>query len=158
MKKHSPFHRVLVGSALGFSLALLAGCSSSKDKNLSLSGKVSYKGTPVTGGTLSLAPTDGKTPPVKISINGDGNYNIVPPALGNLKVVIETESIRAFNAGGTPSRKIKGPDGKERIEELPTANQQKYVRIPPKYARPETTDLTVDIHAGKNEKNFELTD
>ena len=161
MKNHPPFPLVLVGCALGLSLALLAGCHS-KDKNLSLSGKVTYKGEPVTGGTLTLTPTDGKTPPTKIPIGGDGTYTIVPPTLGKLKVAIETESIRGTKSSGPAYTFVpKGPNGEDMSDKLPKrdpSQQLAYKRIPNKYAAAETSDLTVDIHAGKNEQNFDLKD
>ena len=86
--------RVVLACALVFSLVLLAGCGKGKKNALSLSGKVTYKGQPVTGGKLTLAPLDGKTTPLTISISPDGSYMVTPPALGELQVAIETESIK----------------------------------------------------------------
>ncbi|HEY7309148.1 MAG TPA: hypothetical protein VH643_07225 [Gemmataceae bacterium] len=145
--------RVIVGCAL--LLGLLAGCGGKSKKDLSLSGKVSYKGQPVTGGTLTLTPTDGgNTPPANTQIRGDGTYLIVPPALGELKVSIETESIRG-RSRGTPYAFV--PKG-EKQPDIDTSKMPAYVQIPPKYAKAATSGLSITIQQGKNEKNFDLTD
>jgi hypothetical protein len=161
MKILSQRPQIAVGCTLFLSLLMLIGCSS-KDKNLSLSGKVTYKGEPVTGGSLSLIPTDGKTPPVNTKINGDGTYMIVPPALGKLNVTVETESIRGMKSGGPVYANVpKGPNGEDMSDKLPkrdAASQQNYKPIPPKYSQAATSGLSVDIHSGKNEKTFDLTD
>lgn len=145
--------RVVVGCALV--LGVLAGCGGKNKKDFSLNGKVTYKGQPVTGGTLTLTPTDeGKTPPANTQIRFDGTYLIVPPAVGELKVTIETESIQAHKGGPAYTHVPKG----EKMPDIDTSKMPKYVKIPPKYKTAATSGLSVTIQQGKNEKNFDLTD
>ena len=41
---------------------------------------------------------------------------------------------------------------------MDTSKMAKYVKIPFKYARTQTSKLSVNIQEGKNVKDFELTD
>jgi len=146
--------RVVVGCALVLALAALSGCGGRGGKNnFSLSGKVTYKGEPVTGGTLTLTPTDGKTHPVNTKLSSTGKYLIVPPLVGELKVSIETESIR----GKTGKAYTFGP-ALEKPPDIDESKMVKYRPIPGKYASAATSDLKVTVVQGKNEKNFDLTD
>lgn len=156
MNVNSPrqvFLRTGLGSAAALSLVLLAGCGGGKSKTLSLSGKVSYKDQPVPGGTLTLTPSDGKTQPVKTSIGGDGSYLVTPPTVGDVKVTVETESIRGTTGPGyrNPPPGMKPPD-------VDQSKLSKYKPIPRKYANVNTSDLSVNIQNGPNTKNFDLTD
>jgi hypothetical protein len=153
MKKSPYLLRTVVVCALVFASVGLAGCGGADKKSLSLSGKVTYKGQPVTGGTVKLTPTDGKTPAVDAKINGTGTYLIVPPTVGEMKVTIETESVR----GKTGRAYDYVPPG-GKAPEIDTSNLPKYVRIPYKYANPSTSDLKVSIQKGKNEQDFQLAD
>ena len=146
--------RVVVGWVLVLVLILLTGCNRNNRKNLILTGKVNYKGQPVTGGTLTLLPTDGKTPKANTQISGDGTYSIVPPTLGEMKVAIETETIRGQTGGGAYAHLPKG----EKQPDIDTSKRPKYVQIPSKYANPNTSKLSITINPGKNDQNFDLTD
>ena len=146
--------RVVVGCALVLALAALSGCGGRGGKNnFSLSGKVTYKGEPVTGGTLTLTPNDGKSHPVNTEISSTGTYLIVPPMVGDLKVSIETESIK----GKTGKAYNFVPPGAKQPD-IDTSKLVKYRQIPSKYASAATSDLKVTVVEGKNEKNFDLTD
>ncbi|HKI34781.1 MAG TPA: carboxypeptidase-like regulatory domain-containing protein [Gemmataceae bacterium] len=148
---------------LHFSLFLLAGCSGSS-KTATVTGKVTYKGEPVTGGTIILTPAeDSDAGKYQILINSDGTFSVsgVPP--GPKKVSIETESVKKLAAGGYNMKMPPGgkkPDGGEvKKPEFDTSNQPKYVQIPKKYADPSTSGLTWEITTGKQEpKTFDLTD
>lgn len=146
--------RFVIGCAVVFSLVVLAGCGSGGGKkNLSLNGKVTYKGKPVTGGFMRLTPADGKTQPINCPINTDGTYMAVPPVLGEMKVSIETESMKGQTGVRYPNMKEdKG------LATADTSKIAKYVPIPRKYANPQTSNLTVTIQEGKNVKDFDLTD
>jgi hypothetical protein len=147
---------------LPLALLLLSGCSGTS-KNSTVSGKVTYKGQPVTGGTLTLHPTDGKGgsfPP--IPIKPDGTFMTTDVPAGSWQVAIETESIKGMPTGGynaKPPQGQKPPDGAApKMPEIDTSGQPKYVQIPKKYSDPKTSNLTWDIVKGKNDKTFELTD
>jgi hypothetical protein len=150
MTTHLPRLRVVVGCVLILVLGLLAGCAGGSKKKLSLSGKVTYKGEPVTGGTLTLTPTDGETQPLKSPILANGTYLLTPPGLGEMKVSIETESIRRQTG-------VRYPGMKE-DNNANTSKIAKYKPIPRKYAKPQMSNLSVTIQDGKNIKDFDLTD
>jgi hypothetical protein len=117
---------------------LTAGCGSSSSRTL-LQGKVTYKGQPVGEQTLVLQSQgkQGEFFTHKIPISAEGTFSGEGPAPGTYKVVIE-ESLAAQEG-------VKPAGGKA-------------AAVPRKYRRAETTDLTCDIHAGKNTINLELTD
>ncbi len=81
-------------SALILSMTVLAGCDSASKKNLSLCGKVTYKDQPVSGGSLTLHPADGKSQPISIPLASDGTFLVSSPPTGDMKVTIETDSVR----------------------------------------------------------------
>jgi len=153
-----------IGTVLGLccSLFLMAGCSGGT-KSANISGKVTYKGQPVTGGTINLVPADGKVESAfVITIKPDGSFaaSDVPP--GAKKVFIETESVKLIPSGGynQPGGGGKVPDEhKGKQFEVDTSNLPKYVQIPKKYGDINTSGLTWDIAKGKQEpKTFELVD
>lgn len=140
-------------SAFVFSLVFLSGCGGKTSKVLTLSGKVTYKDQPLGGGKLTLQPADSNTQPVTTQIGADGTYLITPPGTGEMKVAIETESIR-----GSTGTAYKNPIPGVKVPEVDTSKLPKYVRIPPKYAKVQTSNLSVTIEKGKNVKDFVLTD
>ncbi len=135
-------------------VAFLIGCGRGNDtKNLILTGKITYKGAIVSGGTIKLVPTDSKIVPVTSQINPNGTYSVVPTGLGDMKVAIETESIK-----GQTGAAYTVPPTRKGLPEITDANLPKYVKIPGKYANEASSGLTVTIQKGKNQKDFELTD
>jgi len=124
------------GSLLSFLLLALLGCSASKDSKVT--GKVSYKGEVVSGGTLTLVPSTGDSK--KTAINPDGTYNVsLPP--GTYKVVIETTTIQkmAMPVGGSqgPPKGAVVPPG-AKVVDVPAMNPEqmpKFVEIPQKYGK-----------------------
>lgn len=164
MTKTNCWQRCLGACALvGLPLALflLSGCSGGS-KAATVSGKVMYKGQPVTGGTLTLYPTDGKGGNSLIPIKPDGTFSTTDVPPGAKQVSIETESIKGAPTGGynqKPPPGAKPPDGAApKMPDIDTSNQPKYVKIPKKYDNPKTSGLTWDIGKSKNTKDFDLTD
>ena len=118
---------------LGAALVVLPGGESTSsaqkgEKKGSVAGKVTYKGKPLPGGTITLHVAKGK--PIRGSLRADGSYSVkdVPP--GQVQVTIETESVKA-KAG-------------------------KYVPIPLKYADPRTSGLTYEVNKGTQTFHIEL--
>lgn len=138
---------------------LLAGCSGGS-KTAVVSGKVNYKGQPVTGGNLILQPSDGSGSQYLIPIKPDGTFSGSDVPIGSKQVAIDTEP--AKSAGAHPYDMSKAAGAKKpdnaKSPEVDAGNQPKYVAIPKKYNDPKTSGLTWDIIKGKNEKTFELTD
>jgi len=130
---------------------LAVSCQSRGVNSAVVSGKVTYKGAPVTGGKVTFhSPTAG---PVPGPINPDGTYSFGGVAPGEMKVTVETESARQA-ASMDYTKMMKPPAGmKESATPTPV-----YVPIPAKYANEATTPLTVKVASGNNTINLELTD
>jgi hypothetical protein len=144
-------------------LLLLAGCGGGSGKGSTVSGKVTYKGQPVTGGTILLHPSDGSPGDITVTIKPDGTFASSDISPGPKQISIETESVKSAPTGNKPTLPpgVKPPPGLEQQkgpDAGDTANLPKYVQIPRKYADPKTSGLTWDIGKGKNDKPFELTD
>lgn len=166
---------VAMGAAALAFLAFAAGCGTNNSGS-SLSGKVTYKGEPVTGGFIKLysdtAPAvGGADNTLRIMIKPDGTVVATNVPAGTMRVAIETES--AKGAGGPAIDPRTGlPAGMPAGMKPPAdydpskfssqagqaANQTKYVAIPPKYADPKASGLTWDVKEGANKKDFDLTD
>jgi hypothetical protein len=159
LKRLSRGRLVRVAGLAVLALAL-AGCGRSKKADVS--GTISYRGAPVTGGTLTLYPVGGKREtaiPVFIKKSGAFVTTGVPP--GDYEVAIETESVKKV-AKGYDTKDMKPPSTVKMPEKMANPQQSGdvpvYVEIPRKYADPKTSGLKWTITKGKNEKPFELTD
>jgi hemoglobin len=109
-----------------------------------VSGKVTFKGQPLPGGTVSFVAADGKI--YSSPIAADGTYNVTDVKVGEYKVAIETESAKPKDKPNPPEE--KKPDDK---------GAAAFVAIPKKYAKPETTDLVATVMKGKQTKDFDLS-
>jgi hypothetical protein len=129
---HPRIGALLIGAAL---TALLAPGGSlpaaeKPGKTGAVQGKVTYKGLPVTGGTVAFHPAKGK--PVVAKIQADGGYSAKDVPVGEVVVAVETESVKKAGGGA------------------------KYVKIPAKYAGPKTSGITVTIKEGKQTYDIDL--
>lgn len=111
----------------------------------SVTGKVSYRGTPLTGGFISLyCPETGHT--AASAIQTDGQYSIMyanGPLIGVGRYQVSvTPPLPPIHEPGEPVivEKTSGP------------------RIPKKYLEFLTTDLTIDVVEGPQTINIELKD
>jgi len=140
--------RLTILAFLVLSLAV-AGCA--RKKETTVTGKVTYANTPLPGGTISFYSETGtdKLPVYKTEINNDGTYLASGIPDTNLKVAIETESIR----GSGPPRGVPAGVAAEYMAKTPGG--KKYTPIPPKYRDPEASGLTLE--AGTKTKDFNLT-
>jgi hemoglobin len=94
-----------------------------------VSGKVTYKGVPVPAGTIAFHPKEGKAISAKLSEDGSYSADMVPP--GEYAVTVETDSVK------------------------PPA---KFVKLPKKYAGPETSGLKYTVVKGKQAFDIALED
>lgn len=115
-----------------------------------LSGKVTYRGTPVTGGTMTLLTAGEKS--FKGYLRRDGTFKIFYLTPGEMKVAIETESIKDALSKFDELSKSHAPGRDIGIRE----NVPVYVMIPAKYGNPETSGLKVTINKGENTADFNL--
>ena len=145
-------------------LLCAVGCSKGKSTPASVSGKVTLKDQPVTGGTVTFHfENDGTLAGTyRAEIGTDGTYGLTSLPAGEAKVSIETESI---NTAGRPKPEEYGKRRGRVMKSSPAPSgvevgkaQTKYMPIPRKYADPKTSGLTVTLTKGKQEKNFPLAD
>jgi len=125
------------------------GCGA---RTASVSGQVSYKGTPLKGGNVTFLGADQKS--VLSPISEDGRYTLDKVAVGPAKIGVETDSLAQiakrpkYGPPAGASGDYKPPD--------PGDAKRRYVPIPKKYADPETSGLTVTVTAGKMNHNIDL--
>jgi hypothetical protein len=155
-----------LGLSVALPLVLLAGCYKNAYAPASISGRVTYKGNPVPGGTITFHPEGGKSPYSKF-LDPEGRYEITDVLTGeNVKVTIETESLNPKNKKAAYPGKASGSkvdaEYKKAMDAMkgqqagqPTGT---YVPIPAKYRKAKDTPLAVAIEAGSQTHNFELTD
>jgi hypothetical protein len=167
----TPITRFLL--ALPLLLLIVAGCGKSSQTPCSVYGKVTYKGQPVTGGTISFCRTQeelkgGYGYPIK----ADGTYEGSSMPAEEYVVVIETESLNPNRK--TPTYQPKGmrtKDGakmdansyRKKMQEMgkmPAVSEEQgtFVQIPKKYSDKKTSPLKAKLESRKNEVNFDLTD
>lgn len=177
--------RIRIAGVLLLATAVsLTGCSSgNKEYPSQVSGKVSYKGTPVTGGIITLYTATGT--PFQAPISNKGTYMFPNLPEGPMTVTIETESINPdtmkkedykggkAGAGGGPGAGIgamykkagpapalkKGQEYKSSpVPDGASTGEVAYVKIPAKYKDKETSGLKIDLKSGKQTKDLELND
>ena len=154
------------------------GCANKSDSSrVQLTGKVTYKGNPVTGGKITFHPMPlGSGTPIDMFIGADGTLNISEVSPGEYKVLINTDSLKTkggeASSGGQPGTKdqvMKGgvrppkdlagsASGGPTIDRSKLGKQPVYVAIPAKYKNVNTTPFSITLTKGKQEKNFDLTD
>jgi hypothetical protein len=142
----------LAAALLALSPALLTGCGKASGRNAVVSGKVSYKGQPVTGGLIKFVPADNGSPALG-PINGDGTFSFGGVPFGPMQIGIDTESVRNA-ARADYTRTGKAPPGTRLPESA--GPRPAYVPLPKKYADPKTSGLTWDVQRGSLTKDFDL--
>lgn len=120
-----------------------------------LSGKVTYKGAPVTGGKIKLFEEHGRD--FEIHIRRDGTYKFLYLPVGDMKVTIETESTKGEMAKYEELAKKIDP-GRDVPPLPPIDSVPIYVKIPEKYGKVETSGLSMNVKKGENIRDFELKD
>jgi len=128
----------------------LSGCSSTG----TVSGKVSYKGNPVKGGSITFVSPQGKAS-ASTSINEDGTYTIPSIPAGDVKVCVDTSML---NPAGKTAPKYSPPGGQNSPYGPGDASDgaKRYVAIPTEYADPDKTNLTCTVRGGRQTFDIEL--
>ncbi len=141
------WRRMLVGALSGVSLlALLLGCGGG-NKTATVTGKVTYKNNPVTGGYIEFVAPDGKGGGG--SIQADGSYTATEVPYGQVKVVVTPLSTMYAP---------KPPPGKEASGSGREGPQPRPMFLPQKYSSKDTTTLSENITSGSQTVNINLTD
>jgi hypothetical protein len=149
--------RILACGLFGGLLALLAGCSGGTTADLT--GTVSYKGTPLKGGQVTLSDPDGMVFVTDIATDGAYSFGGIKP--GPVKLAVKTFPVNPKGpAGGNApgNRAIPGTNrGGQAIERGgPNAGTSapadpNQIPIPDAYADFNGNGLQTELKAGKNE-------
>jgi hypothetical protein len=126
--------------ALALLLAAAVGCGGGK--GATVRGKVTYRGTPLTMGNVTLVSEDGKV--IKTGqIQEDGTYQIPGAPTGHVQAaVVNPPPVGA--KGGPP---LVGPPNDPETK-LARELAAKYVPTPPRYGDPKTSGLSFDVPGG----------
>ena len=144
-------------------LVWLAGCGRPVG---SVSGTVSYKGTPLKGGTITFISTEGQ-PSAAATLNTEGKYTIPSITGGAYTVCVETASLKPppnfVFPKNTPSVKLDPntpvPEGytpSSPNESKVLQNARRYVPIPEHYGDQKKTDLTFTAGGGEQTHDIDL--
>jgi len=157
--------------SLCFFLAILGCGKGNPNAPASVSGNVTYKGAPVPAGSISFVTKAAGT--YSAYLQPDGSYSGSDWPAGDVIVIVETESVnpnvkKEEYKGAKKSNPIPGAatitsskgmkPGPRPDSAGPPGAPPAYVKIPSKYAKQETSPLKFTIVAGKQTKDWELTD
>lgn len=162
-------------SLLFFMLSVMVvfGCGKRSQTPCSVAGKVTYKGQPVTGGTIAFIRTlEDQHGGYGFTINPDGTYVGSSMPAEEYVVIVETESINKNRPVPEYKPRVPMGGGKEKMDpnayrkkmqemgKMPgiTEAQGTYVKIPSKYGEKKTSPLKIKLENGKNTYNPDLTD
>jgi hypothetical protein len=146
-------------SVLVLCVLFAIGCSSTG----TVTGKLSYRGQTLKGGTVVFFP-EGGGGVFRSPIAEDGTYTVtnVPPGLA--KISVETKSIkpipipRGVKITPPPEATKEASGNPELVTSMFNfqATAHRYVRIPDKYSDPEKSGLTCTVSSGKQEYDIDL--
>jgi hypothetical protein len=152
-------------------LGLAAGCSKNPSAPAQVSGTVTYKGSPVTGGNLTFYTENAGT--YSVALDENGKYTGYDFPAADAIVTVETESLNPAKKQVEYKGQVTGgpkygrpPGGPVKAKGMPLSpppegavtTNVKYVRIPAKYADKASSPLRVTLSAGGQTHDFELTD
>jgi hypothetical protein len=171
---------LIVFGLLALLLPLEVGCGGGKG---AVSGSVTLDGQPLPIGNISFLPSKGPGATARIE---DGKYSVKGVPSGEMKVTVETESIKqemealataAKSAGGmdksaggrmSPQMMAKMPENakKQYEEQKQQAGesagklkelQAKYREVPAKYSDPKSSGLSTTVKSGQNSFDVQLS-
>ncbi len=139
------------GLTLALSLAA-AGCGGGGSK-ANVSGKVYYKDAPLKGGNVTFVDSNKQS--YMAEIQEDGSYSVekIPP--GEVKISVETNSLRPPNAMVLKNRPPAAEEGGYKPPDY-AARAKRFVAIPDQYADPDHSGLAYTVKSGKQEHDIKL--
>ncbi len=151
---------------LGTLFVFMVGCNDGvANAPCNVSGKVTYKGAPVTGGNLTFWCKEGGS--YSASLDASGKYTTANLPAGDAVVSVETETTNPnrktenYSGGnnkvgqsdsGAPKKMTASP-----IPEYAKKSVITYVKIPAKYGKKDSP-LTTTLKPGSNKADFDLVD
>jgi hypothetical protein len=146
----SPGRRRLGVGLLSVALACFSvGCGPSIG---TVSGKVTYKGKPLTSGTVSFLGANNTT--VQSPIDSEGKYSVkMAPGAAKITVSVPTPSAVPSGAKMMDPSKMGAPDKAPPSAE---AAKEKPIKLPSKYSDGNNTPLTYTVKPGVQEHDISL--
>jgi hypothetical protein len=121
-----------------------AGCGTKEKPRGEVYGKVTVGGKPVTAGFVKFVPEAAGEEPVSSGLGPDGTYRATGIPLGRSKVAIETLMFKDLTPPPPAiAKQLGGP-------------RTKYVPIPDRYERTESSGLSVEVERGKKLFDIEI--
>ncbi len=146
-----PFAFIILAALI---CAVPAGCGSGNPKTYPVSGKITYRGEPVTRGTVVFYPEEGRS--AMSDIGTDGSYRLTTfkdgdGALAGRHAV--TVTAIAESASGPASME-------EEMQQGMLGREEGGVRwlVPERYSRRETSELMAEVPAEGGTVNFDLAE
>jgi hypothetical protein len=143
--------------ALAVACLALGGCEAEKKyPHAAVHGKVTYKGKPLTFGSVAFFPTkppeDGALMPAGGDIKPDGTYELKSRGEGGALVGEHKVVVYAVESGPAPAAAKEG--------DAPKADQGGMRRsiLPRKYSAPDSTPLVRTVKEGDNAIDLDITD
>ncbi len=137
----------------------LIGCGPGQKDRAVVKGKVTIGGQALTGGTVTFTTKDNRQGTA--TIHPDGTYEMGDAPQGDvtITVAVPQPSAKEKMMGiemGKDKKMPEPPGGKDSKMPMP-AMPDKFVLIPEKYSKVETSGLTYKVGKGEQTKNIELT-
>ena len=142
----------------GFVAVAFIGCGDGHPETAPVAGKVTYKGQPVTQGTVTFYPADGRSSIGKIK--QDGTYTMTTFAagdgalLGEHRVTIKSTQVTAARQPASFEEELALGDTGDADPPRATV----IWLVPQKYSQRETTPQSATVTRGDNRIDFALTD
>lgn len=138
----------MVSSRLSIvAIAMVLGCGS---PTAVVTGKVTYKGTPVTSGVVVFIDDAGRAT-LPANVRSDGTFDINRASLGRARVSFD-------NLAPPPLPKAKpgSPLAEDAEFKQMAAAVENYTATPSKYKDPTKSGIVFDLKPGRNECNIDL--
>jgi hypothetical protein len=137
----------------------LAGCA--RKGRAVVKGTVTFANKPLKFGTVSFFTVDNRVGTTRIA---NGSYTMTDAPIGDVKIVVTLPPPPGMMMGGSLPKpppgmgQMKPPPGMEPKSgsETPMMDPRDLPRIPAKYTKAETTDLTWKVGKGEQTHNIEL--
>jgi hypothetical protein len=126
-------------------LVLTAGCKGNRSvEHADVTGKVLFRGKPLPGGRLTFVTVQGAFA-ITGTIDETGNYSIKAP-VGEVQISVDNRMLQSK----VTTRHLKRPGAEE------TPIKGTFVRIPTRYAAPDSSGLNYTVKPGPQTHDIEL--
>jgi hypothetical protein len=142
--RRPPYFNILSAAGLLLGVLLSQGCAGPKETG-DISGKVTYGGDPMGGGTVSFIAEDGRD--IKAAqITPEGTYKVAKVPVGQAAITVVAPS--------TGTEEQLGKDKSDAKAKVKPATLG--IDIPKKYSKPSSSGLKYDVKSGSQTHDIKL--